>query len=221
MYWHLGTNITACIAAGRVMFLDIALDRYFAAPPAINDGLARWLGDRTALAGAPEVEAFLAQICGPDGDEAGCLAPTPREVAMPSPFDARLDSLGRIRPAALASIALRVCRAQRDLRRKPLGAVLADRLAPGRFPSSPDPALLRHRLRAFHAARPLVPVPRICLHDCLALLDWLGEARAGTQLLFGVAAYPFAAHSWVQWQDEVIDGHPESVSRFTPIRCFP
>jgi hypothetical protein len=220
MYWHLGKSITACIAADRVMFLDTARDRYFAAPSAINDSAAGWLRGDLMFAAAPQAQAFLRHVIGIEGDDVPA-EPVPRHVEMPSPFDTALPPSRPIRALTLASVALRVFRAQRDLRRKPLSAVLAGSVARTRSSSHANPELLRSRLRAFHTARPLVPVPRICLHDCLALLDWLGEAGAGTQLVFGVAAYPFAAHSWLQWNGEVIDDHPESVSRFTPILHLP
>jgi hypothetical protein len=52
-------------------------------------------------------------------------------------------------------------------------------------------------------------------------MDWLGADRALAQLTFGVAAYPFAAHSWIQADGCRIDDHPESPSRFQPILQLP
>lgn len=221
MYWRLTPNLTVCIAAGRVLFLDVARDRYFAAPAAINDEFANWLCSGLTIAASARSCSLLVDLAMLDPEGAEDIAPKACHVAMPAPLDAQTLPLSRIGPCTIAGVGRAVVRARRDVKNRPLASILAHRLSPAQYVPNRGVADRQMRLAAFRTARPLIPVPRVCLHDCLALVDWLGPARAGTQLVFGVAAFPFAAHSWVQADGRVIDDHPESVSRFQPILHFP
>lgn len=221
MYWRLTPNLTACIAADRVLFLDVARDRYFAAPPAINDEFASWLCSGNTIGAFSRSRSLLVDLAMLDPEDAEHIAPKACHVAMPAPLDAQSLPLSRIGPGTIAGVGRAVIRARRDVKNGPLASILAHRLSPAQYVSNREDADRRVRLAAFRTARPLIPVPRVCLHDCLALVDWLGPARAGTQLVFGVAAFPFAAHSWLQADGRVIDDHPESASRFQPILHFP
>lgn len=125
-----------------------------------------------------------------------------------------------VRPKAgdLRSVAIATYRAWRDVRSGRLVEILSRRFASRTTPpataQTPD---LNARLAVFRSARPLVPIPRKCLHDCLALRDWLGPDGQGLTLVLGVSASPFAAHSWLQAGHQVIDDHPDSPSRYQPI----
>ncbi len=218
MYWRLTDSLTACIAAERVILLDVHRDRYSALPDALNALLAGWLADLPApLPRTLRLALVELDIIRPDS------APLMAEacaVQMPSTLDADVSVPSRLGFAQLIHIAAVVRRAVRDVRDRPLGATLAQRLCPSMF-AAPINALERKaRTAVFQSARPFVPVPRICLHDCLALLDWLGPSRSGCELVFGVSAFPFSAHSWIQADGCVLDDHPESVSRFEPILHF-
>lgn len=221
MYWRLTPNLTVCIAAGRVLFLDIARDRYFAAPPAINDEFANWLCSGGASTTSVRSRSLLVDLAMLDPESAEGIAPKACHVAMPAPLDAQYLPPSRIGVGTIAAVGRAVMRARRDVKNRPLASILARRLSPAQYVANVQVADRRARIAAFRSARPLIPVPRVCLHDCLALVEWLGPTRAGTQLVFGVAAFPFAAHSWVQADGRVIDDHPESVSRFQPILHFP
>jgi hypothetical protein len=120
----------------------------------------------------------------------------------------------------LVSITRAVKSASKDVRTKPLSRILAERLPVATESSRPVAELFR-QLAIFRSARPLIPVPRICLHDCLALADWLGPSFRGASLVFGVSAVPFAAHCWLQKDGVVLDDHPESPSRYRPILHLP
>ena len=45
----------------------------------------------------------------------------------------------------------------------------------------------------------------------------LRRQRVPAQLCFGVKKFPFAAHSWVEAYDEVLDDDPQSVRHYTVI----
>lgn len=216
VYWRLGGELTACIAADQVLLLDLRSNRYFGLPDSCNRDFAAWLhaGGRAKL---PEgCAAMLSRLAGPDLARLRERRPEPCLVTRPQAVDSDLLRPSGVRPGRLLAAGIAVASAWRDVRSLPLSAILAKRLAPcaqGRAPAE----TLRRRLAEFRTLRPLVPVPRVCLHDCLALLDWLGPARAGAELVLGVTAFPFSAHCWVQFDGRVIDDHPDSPSRFQPI----
>jgi hypothetical protein len=68
------------------------------------------------------------------------------------------------------------------------------------------------RLRPF-----LFAAENRCLLHALTLVRFLSCYDFYPDWLFGVATQPWAAHSWVQWGDYLLDSNPEKVCRYTPI----
>jgi hypothetical protein len=66
----------------------------------------------------------------------------------------------------------------------------------------------------------MVPAGTNCLLDSLALLRWLGPARDGACLVFGVKLDPFAAHCWLQTDAMLLNDRTEHVRRFEPVRVI-
>ena len=56
-----------------------------------------------------------------------------------------------------------------------------------------------------------------CLHDSLAVLEFLARHQIFPSWVFGVRARPFAAHCWVQHADVVFNDSVEHSSSYTPI----
>jgi hypothetical protein len=56
-----------------------------------------------------------------------------------------------------------------------------------------------------------------CLHDSLAVLEFLARHELFPTWVFGVRARPFAAHCWVQHADIVLNDTFEHVSSYVPI----
>jgi hypothetical protein len=56
-----------------------------------------------------------------------------------------------------------------------------------------------------------------CLHDSLAVLEFLARYGVFPSWVFGVRARPFAAHCWVQHADIVFNDSVEHASSYTPI----
>jgi hypothetical protein len=218
MYWRLNQDITACIASGRVLFLDVRRDRYFALPPAANERFAAWL-TRSGGGRLPEEhETLLARLKIIEQDT-GHTA-TPCTITRARAVDAETLPPLRIGPGTALRVGSAVVKAAREVRHRPLAMMLDHRRQKRALRESSNSALTT-RLAQFRAVRPLIPVPRTCLHDCLALLDWLGPSARDVQLVFGVSAFPFGAHCWLQAEGRVIDDHPESPSRYQPILHLP
>ena len=216
-YWRLSKTVTACLASGRILFLDVGSDRYLALPMAHNERFLAWV--QSPDDAPPQAcVAILAEL----GISAGAAqgAPATCSVATPTPVDSPYLARRRVGLGEVINVARSVISARRDVRARPFADVLARR-----FPATarglnlvPD---LQSRLAIFRSARPLVPIRRVCLHDCLALVDWLGPEARGVTLVLGVSAFPFAAHCWLQAGDLVADDHPESPSRYAPILHLP
>ncbi len=220
MYWRLSDTVTACVASDRILFLDVARDRYFALPEAHKEPFLEWLSKPAGAKLPARCRVMLTDLTVLDPRGAADLVAIPCPVVRPRPIDAEPLPVLPVRPRTLLGVGRAVRSAFREVRSKPLAAVLARRLSKEKFAGTGD-ADLRSRLAEFRSVRPLIPVPRVCLHDCLALIDWLASARAGVQLVFGVSAFPFAAHCWVQADGAILDDHPDSPSRFEPILHFP
>jgi len=216
-YWRLSETVTACSVSGRILFLDIARDRYVALPPDRNDRFLSWL--QSPVDPIPEACGPILAELGLD-DRAGRPAPTSCFVARPMPMDSPYLHRRRVRTREVLSVAQAVISAHADLRSRPLADVLAFYSPPSARGSS-SAADLESRLAIFRSARALVPVGRLCLPDCLALIRWLGPSARGITLVLGVSALPFAAHSWLQSGTMVMDDHPESPSRYQPIVHLP
>lgn len=216
-YWRLSETVTACLASERMLMLDVGRDRYLALPAIQSECFLAWLQSP----GDPPPQACVAILA-----ELGISAsaaegvPVTCSVGIPTPMDSPCLARQRIGLGDVMSVARSVIAARRDLRSRPLAEVLERRFPPTTrgLNSAAD---LQSRLAIFRSARPLVPIPRVCLHDCLALVDWLGTDALGLTLVLGVSAFPFAAHSWLQAGDLVADDHPESPSRYVPILHLP
>lgn len=70
----------------------------------------------------------------------------------------------------------------------------------------------------FAAMRPFLFTARdACLFDSFALVEFLSRCGVFPTWVIGVRAGPFAAHSWVQYEDLVLNDTPAAVLQYTPI----
>lgn len=214
-YWRLTPEITVAVSAARAVFLDIARDRYAMLPPLLNTPFVDWLDDPDH----PAPGAWQAAVATRLGIEAGALQPAqPVSLAIPCTVPGR--SLPRVRAGFLETLAVaaHVLRAKHRLAHGSLRANLERRgAALARHAHSAARRAIADKAAAYHAVRHLAPVPRVCLLDSLALIDWLGDALQSVQLVFGVTAYPFGAHCWVQTGEMLLGDPPDTIGRYAPI----
>ncbi|HEY6927824.1 MAG TPA: lasso peptide biosynthesis B2 protein [Steroidobacteraceae bacterium] len=113
--------------------------------------------------------------------------------------------------SVLAKAALRFWPFERVVRR------VAQRKA--RFANDPvDLERARRLIEAFERMRVFLFSTRDeCLHDSLAVLEFLARYRIFPTWVFGVRARPFVAHCWVQHADVVFNDTVEHVSTYVPI----
>ena len=56
-----------------------------------------------------------------------------------------------------------------------------------------------------------------CLFDSLVLIEYLHQYRIYPLWVIGVRTSPFAAHSWLQYGNQVINGAADFAATFTPV----
>lgn len=204
----LAAGVSFCRFEDRLIFLDSVRNRYvgvlLAPDPLPNTPFAQALTERLLARG------LLVAQCGPTPPIAPVeiVVPT-RSLAEAPPASTMVRLAGR---ALLANLG-----ARQALRRTPLREILAEvgdrRTRETCPPSSP----LKPLIATFATCRRLLPLAPRCLPDSLALLRFLAGFHHHPQLIFGVAAYPFAAHCWVQTDEQILDDSHGHVAQFTPI----
>ena len=85
-------------------------------------------------------------------------------------------------------------------------------------PSQSDIAHIKLLVESFRRLRPYAFAAHDqCLFHALSLTQFLKLHHVRATWIIGVRVRPWAAHSWVQHDDLILDGTPESVHGYTPI----
>ncbi len=78
-------------------------------------------------------------------------------------------------------------------------------------------AALADQVTAFRQILPWAPFQGVCLYRSFYLLAFLRRRGFEATWVFGVQAWPFEAHCWLQVGDTVLDDSLDRVRPFTPI----
>lgn len=210
---------------GRTIVLDIAADRYWQLGEdaglvldAIRSGTPRGTNE-PALARLVTF-GFIA----PAGDgraRRSADVARPTSCRVPAPAESALErTIVTERPGwamACEVVALAIV-ARIALRTRPLKSIL-DRLAARRERTvMPIPASSLEALaRQFGQLRRLLPLRPLCLPDSIAFLWFAARRGHAPRLVFGVEAFPFTAHCWVQDGAVVLTDALDHAGRFKPI----
>lgn len=117
--------------------------------------------------------------------------------------------------AEASEVAYLAFAARRMLRRHPLASILAD-VERARASGMPNRSAIDFA-RRFARYRRLIPLANACLPDTLAFLRFAGRRGCFPTLVFGVEAWPFAAHCWAQSGDVVLNDALDHARAFSPI----
>ena len=219
-HYHIRDGIGFVGFEGRTIILDLTADRYWQLGADAGEALEAL---RTGATGRVDSQAVarlralgFVEPTGGAPDRAGSA-----ECPMPVPSDSMLE-----RPAlpsrwdwlAAGEVALLVFTARVVLRARPLKAVL-DRIAARRARTrSPENALgLDALAHQFARLRRLLPLRPLCLPDSIAFLWFVMRRGHAPHLVFGVEAFPFTAHCWVQAGSTILTDALDHASRFRPI----
>jgi Transglutaminase-like superfamily len=233
--YGLAEHVFVCGDEEYVVVLDLKRDRYFTLDATRTAVLAPLLPGWPA----PRVSGKSSEGPGPGVDEAaapllrqGWLLELPAAskeatpVRLPSPETELLGStvvqgtrigVGAVLTFVFASIfskiALRVWRFEWVIRR-----VAARKAARASARGPLDVKRARQLVDIFGRLRVFLFSHRDkCLHDSLALLEFLARYDIFPNWVFGVRARPFVAHCWVQYEDIVFNDTVEHVIGYTPI----
>lgn len=208
--WRLRSDLTACVASGRLILLDESADRYFALSLDQAVPVLDWLRARDGRA-APEALGRLFNEV--QEDQLSNCAETTVRFPPPAP---NADARAQFSIVTIVSVGIAVTRTWLTLRSSRLCSIL-NRHRKIRQ-SRPDKCRieLRQQSLAFAAARRWWPIKSSCLLDSLAADRWLGSP-GNAQLVFGVSAEPFEAHCWLQTECDVLTDSYDRVSSFEPI----
>lgn len=218
MHAHrLSTGISHRGFPGCGVVLDLARDRYWQVDAEASLALD-WIAGRRFGAINPGQIGRLEQL----GliERANDVHPRQRDAHLPAPTRSAIetsDGAPACNPLEAIEAAALVITARRDVRRRSLRSNLTDverwRLA--------RPATQRGNLtalaRLFSAYRRLVPLANKCLPDTLAFLRFTGRRGHFPRLVFGVEAWPFAAHCWAQSDEIVLNDALDHARSFSPI----
>jgi hypothetical protein len=210
---------------GRTIILDIAADRYWqlgedagVVLDAIHSGAARD-ADAPALARLVTLGFVVIAGGGPMRGSPNNADSTPCRV--PAPADSALErTIATARPgwATACEVAALALSARIALRTRPLKSTL-ERLAARRerAASLVPVSSLEALARQFGHLRRLLPLRPLCLPDSIAFLRFAVRRGHAPRLVFGVEAFPFTAHCWVQDGSVVLTDALDHAGRFKPI----
>jgi len=197
------------------IILDIRRDRYWKVDAGAAFALDWITGRRSGPIDVGSL-ARLQQLGLVDWRPADEMDIHPREPRIPRASaiegDAWLRGFDLIEAIEVACLAFA---ARRTLRRHSLYSILSQVQASRTEDiSSGESADLARR---FDRYRRLVPLGNQCLPDTLAFLRFAGRRGCFPTLIFGVEAWPFAAHCWAQSDDLVLNDVLDHARAFSPI----
>lgn len=194
-------RVAWCDCAGRMVFLDVAGDRYF------------------QLSGESEV-AFRADL------ERKRIGAYHQPAFLPRPISWKPPTRGcsgidkpEFRLADIAAALWTQRRVEKRLRTSTFEEILSS-LAEYRRRSAAYPddrTCVLRTVQAFEQARLLRTAADRCLPRSIALALRLARYGASTNVVIGVRTNPFGAHCWTQLGETVLNDSVEEVLRYTPI----
>lgn len=213
------------MAGDRVVFLDVAGDRYFRLPDSLETAFLDEVSgdgarDHQALQRLLELRVLIATSSTATDSEIRELVAAGGSAIESEPPAHRVTSGSRLEIFSM------VIRTQIGLKTRRFRDVLASAAAErdrscsdDRWRGSDEDGI-REAAAAFAAARPMVPLATCCLLDSLSLLRFLARRRLFAELVIGVTGEPFAAHCWVQAGDLVLNDTLGHVTAHTRIRVI-
>lgn len=236
--YSLARHVFVCRDEEAIVVLDVRADRYFQLDAASTAPLAPLLSGWPAgnPSDPPPADDIVTPVAAPllmkgwllEGADTGKAA-TPVAPARPrsdlmgvvearaAPADARVDAravLAFCVASIRAKFAVRLSGFEQVIRR------VAERKAArvARCGATVDVERARALMEVFARLRVFLFSHREeCLHDSLALLEFLARYGIFPDWVFAVRARPFVAHCWVQYQDVVLNDTAEHVGSYTPI----
>lgn len=211
MEYHLRDHLSFGAVGTHLVLLDLAADRYFqlhGAEAALLTGSDRKCAD-------PSAYEMLAAKGVLNRGAGSAIEP----VVAPTGLASAVETSGREIRIGVAEVTRERLGAAWSLRRRGLHATITrwrtQKAEAGGLGGDDDEA--GAIARGYAATRMLLPAPRLCVPDSLALLRCLWKRGVGGDLYFGVRLDPFAAHAWVQRSETILSDSLGTVSEYRPV----
>lgn len=210
---QLASDLSFCLVEDRLIFLDLAQDRYFRLQPEDE----RAFLDMINGSGDIDIASLPADFPMRRRLRHAPMSVRPRPVDAPACRRAFIPDPAASPPFIQTLVALiGQLRASRLVHHRPL-AIIVRRLRSMRATGESKAGRAAEIVRA-HAMADLLYSPHDrCLAKSIALFVALRRSGIGARLILGVAARPFAAHCWIQLDDRVLNGDIEVTRLFVPI----
>lgn len=228
-------HVHLCETGNQVIFLDLRRDKYLAIGRAERQALtgvvSGWRTDDTAATAtsAPPsrrddvIQSMLKLGLLTTDERVGKAAVPPVvDLVTEALVDDDFERKKRAGIGAVTNFLFACARAKAALTMQPLekivGAVRGRKERSAACEDMLDLAKCRDLVSTFDRLRPFVfTFKDACLFDSLALIEFLALHKTYPTWLIGVAAQPFAAHSWVQHRQLVFNSSVEYARHHTPI----
>jgi hypothetical protein len=212
-------NLYFCLANEQLVFLDLASDRYQAAPPACAQAFGRLA--KTTHPSAEDLDALTPLL------KRGFLVPSEHlhDTAPTSPRKAERSIFDRNRRSPSLwwvgeALAYQMS-AMLQLRILPIAKLMhhlrAAKISAIERQHAPNPEHTGRLVAAFLATRQLISAHEKCLRDSIALTQFLLSHDITATLTLGVQMRPFAAHAWVEAHEMILNDTVDRVRPYTPI----
>ncbi|BEV13159.1 lasso peptide biosynthesis B2 protein (plasmid) [Asticcacaulis sp. DW145] len=212
-------DLSFCNSGNRLVFLDLAADRYFMLPNDLESAFRRLLVSAKNAERDIEFECRLksAGILVDDESAGSSLKAMTERVAPTSEFSLR----GK--PTKLVLILSSICiqiETELMIRFRGLKPTIqmmrAERVRYGK--KEPKELLDRDAVvSSFLSTRRIVPTQDRCLSWAISMARYLAKNGQHSQLIIGVNTSPFSAHAWTQQNDVVISDYIDRVRDYNPI----
>ena len=210
LYW--------CECAGRVVFLDLAADRYFCLSGNSATAFLKVVHGETSQADPGTLRRLIdAEVL---VEDSAAMPVQPPAAVEPATGDFLEPPYPRASFRQLGNALMSELVVALQLRTRSLVAILGTAGRTRAVDSANGPevtARLERIVAASMAAALVVRSADRCLARALAVHRMCRRAGVAATLVFGVRMDPFAAHCWVQRGSAVLVGGFEQVRLYTPI----
>ena len=218
MGYRLRRDLTYCEVSDRLVFLDLAADRYFCLSPRMEAGFRAIVAEQVEVMASDEAQSIMstgllveipeatsAMACLLPNEVQGSLLDVPTKGARPLTIGLLAGGI------AFARLALRAGRFHQTILR------LAERKAVLSGNRDIDGEEMRDLATQFEWTARITQAHDRCLPRSLALAHHAVKRGWPVDLVMGVQLRPFAAHCWVQAGSSLLNDRVDTVRPFTPI----
>jgi hypothetical protein len=220
MTYSLGKMWSFCEVGQETILMDTARDRYLALPPAIKLSFRKLrLGHPLEVMDQEPLQYLVKEGVIVPGNTGHPITPcalnsSPLYHFVPDD-NSKCSTLDLIR--ASAHLVLARYGISRFGFSEILATIVGDRAELRRMSLEQSAERARQIAAAFYKLNAFVTHHDQCLLRSVAMIRALTSVGVSAEMVFGVAARPFRAHCWVQYEAYILNDTLEGIQNYTPI----